>query len=82
MKPLLLLPLVLLCLGCTNFPELKDREGPNVQSAPYPKLTPLADVFAVPVDPLYEAAEVESELTDRSKALKKKATALQNAQTN
>lgn len=82
MKPLPLLVLLVICVGCTDFPELDGSESRAVKSAPYPDLLPLNDTLGDPVDPVSEAAEVEQDLTARSEALAQKAEELQNAQIN
>lgn len=82
MKPATLIPLLLICAACADFPELEGREAPDVRKAPYPRLIPLQDTLGPPVDPVSEAEEVEEDLLARSEALTQKAQALQNAQTN
>ncbi|NOD74972.1 MULTISPECIES: hypothetical protein [unclassified Ruegeria] len=82
MKLLPLLPLVFLCAGCADFPELEGSEPASVKKAPYPRLVPLQETLGAPIDPVSEAVAVEEDLTQRSEALAQKAEALQNAQTN
>ncbi|MDA7967243.1 hypothetical protein [Ruegeria sp.] len=82
MKPLILIPLMLICAACADFPELDGREAPDLRKAPYPRLIPLQDTLGPPVDPVNEAVEVEDDLLARSEALARKAQALQNAPTN
>lgn len=52
--------------GCTQFPALEGRVGPEVAEAPYPDLVPLEQVFAqvdpTTVDPEREEAGLEGRL--------------------
>lgn len=81
MKSLSVFLLLALSAGCADFPELEGREAPSVKTARYPKLIPLTETSLPQIDPVSEAAEVEEDLTQRSKALSQKAKALQNAST-
>ncbi len=82
MKALPFLILTVVLASCADIPELDGVEPRGIQKAAYPRLIPLQDTLGAPVDPVSEAEEVEEDLTTRSEALKKKAEALQNAETN
>ncbi|TMV08030.1 hypothetical protein FGK63_11325 [Ruegeria sediminis] len=81
MKPLLLI-LIAAAAGCTQIPELEERETPELLRAKFPRLVPLQDTLGPPVDPVDEAGKVEEELTKRREALGKRADALHAAQTD
>ena len=82
MKSLPLILFLFTAAGCADIPELEGSESAALRKAPYPKLIPLEATLDPPTDPASEAAEVEDDLTTRSKALAKRAEALQNAEIN
>ena len=82
MKPLPLILHLLTAAGCADIPELDGSESAALRKAPYPILIPLEATLDPPTDPVSEAAEVEEDLSTRSKALAKRAEALQNAKIN
>ena len=82
MKPLPLILFLFTAAGCTDIPELEGSESAALRKAPYPKLIPLEATLDPPADPVSDAAEEEEYLTARSKALAKRAEALQSAEIN
>ena len=82
MKPLPLILLLFTAAGCADIPELEGSESTALRKAPYPKLIPLDATLDPPADPVSEATEVEEGLSIRSKALAKRAKALQKSKIN
>ena len=82
MKPLPQILLLLTVAGCADIPELEGSESAALRKASYPNLIPLEATLDPPADPISEAAEVEEDLSTRSKALAKRAEVLQNVKLN
>ncbi len=81
MRPSIVILLLALSAGCTDFPELEGQESAAIRSAPYPRLIPLEGALVAPVDTTGEAQKIEQDLKRRSEALSQKAQALENTST-
>jgi hypothetical protein len=76
---------IALCLvlsACTQFPELKDSVGPDVDSAAFPDLIPLAPTQATATQPAEDPAETRRAFEARVAALRARANALQRQTTD
>lgn len=68
---------IFLCIalvGCTQFPELADSEGPGVDAAAYPRLLTVNELRAIPESTTSVA--VQTSLLDRLAALEARAARL------
>lgn len=54
-------------LGCTQFPELADSEGPEVDAAAYPRLLSVDELRAIPESTT--SIDVQTSLLGRLRAL-------------
>ena len=74
----LMLPLALLCAGCTQFPELDATIPPSVEIAPFPALVPIEPLLAANARVVSDPAATTETLEQRVAALRVRARALQN----